>query len=158
MKPDRRSRSELSVLVELRRNSVFMQSRLIARIVTRLHDDGLREYGIGSAQFALLVVLMTSGTTSRAGLGRDLQQSSSTLTRNLQLLLARGWVAETGSAGRRGRAVQISPEGLILLREVGPAWQRAQSKTKRLLGSETVRSIRQAAARLESRQPMALPE
>ena len=145
--------SDLSSFLKLRQNSLFMQSRLIARLITHIHDDDLRRFDIGSSQFAMLVLLITEGALSRADLGRQLRQSSSTLSRNIRLMLEKRWVTEAGRLpSRQGLAIEITQVGLALLCEVEPAWKSAQAKARLMLGPEAARAISDVAGRLERRE------
>jgi DNA-binding MarR family transcriptional regulator len=114
------------VIAEMADTCVLMRTRLLSRVVTALYDDALRPHGLNAPQFALLVVI-----------GRFHQQERSTLTRNLQILQAEGWIDEVaGQARGRARPVVLSPSGIALLHAVDPAWRTAQAQVKNMLGEE----------------------
>jgi DNA-binding MarR family transcriptional regulator len=127
---------------EITRECLLTRTRRISRVITSIYDQALRPYGLNAPQFSLLVLIAKLGGASRAEIGRTNHQERSTLTRNLALLLAEGWVEETVSeAGGRSRPIVISKGGGELLASAGPAWRSAQAKAKRLLGSEGVAAI-----------------
>lgn len=127
---------------EITRECILTRTRRISRVITNIYDQALRPYGLNAPQFSLLVLIAKLGRASRAEIGRANHQERSTLTRNLALLLAEGWVEETiSTAGGRSRPIVISNAGKDLLTSAGPAWRSAQAKTKRLLGGDGVAAI-----------------
>ena len=119
---------------------VMMRTRLVARVLTNIFDEALRPHGIGAAQLAMLLVIFELAPASRAEIGRLHRQDRSTLTRNLKLLLAAGWVEEREAKGRT-RPIVLTRSGMALLREAAPAWRTAQSTSEALLGRKGVAAI-----------------
>ena len=114
---------------------VLTRTRLIARVVTNIYDDALRPFGLGSPQFSLLVVISELAPASRADIGRFNQLDRSTLTRNLQLLLAGGWIEEVAKVeGGRGRPIGLTAAGRKLVVDAAAAWQSAQASAREVLG------------------------
>lgn len=119
---------------EMIQNCLLTRTRQISRVVTAIYDQELRPLGINSPQFSLLVLISAFGPLSRADLGRRNHQDRSTLTRNLQPLIVRGWVAEGQPADDgRSRPLSLTEEGVALLRNAAPAWSAAQAKAKALM-------------------------
>ena len=75
------------VIAEIGSTCVLMRSRLVARLITGIYDEELLPFGIGSALFALLVVIYKNEPANRAKLGRLLHLDRSTLTRHLRAQL-----------------------------------------------------------------------
>ncbi|HEX4247109.1 MAG TPA: MarR family winged helix-turn-helix transcriptional regulator [Pseudonocardia sp.] len=97
--------------------------------------DGSRPFGINSPQFSLLVVSSRLGPVSRAEIGRQ-NQERSTLTRNLQLILAQGWAEEVPhTAGGHGGPIALTEAGRELPRTAAPGWRAAQDRAKLFLGA-----------------------
>ena len=125
------------------------RARLVSRVVTGIYEEELRPLGIKASQLNLLVVMAQSGPIRRADIGRLLHLDSSTLTRNLRVMAANGWIEETadGSDGR-GLPLQVTAKGRSLLRKVGPGWERAQSRAAHLLGGEGKVNLMRLSAKL----------
>ena len=121
---------------EIARHCVLTRTRQISRALTAIYDDAMRPFGIASSQFSLLVLVAEFGPLSRSDLGRRNQHDRSTLTRNLQPLIAHGWIAEgvPGDDGR-SRPLSLTKKGRALLDDVAPAWSAAQSRATALLGA-----------------------
>ena len=134
--------ADAGVVGEITRNCLLTRTRRISRIITNLYDQALRPHGVNAPQFSLLVLIAKLGGASRAEIGRANYQERSTLTRNLALLLAEGWVEEMVSEGSgRSRPLVLSQTGRKLLVSAAPAWRAAQVKAKQLLGEEGVAAI-----------------
>jgi hypothetical protein len=76
------------VIAKMGGTCLLMRTRLISRVITGIYDEKLQPFGIGSAQFALLVVIYQIGPATRAEIGRFQHQNRSVLTRNLKVMLA----------------------------------------------------------------------
>ena len=58
----------------------------------------------------------------------------STLSRNLQGLARKGWIASRTPAGARAARYDATAAGRKALARARPAWQRAQARVERALG------------------------
>src|SRR5260370_24454958 len=82
--------------------------RRTARALTQLYDQALRPLGLRATQFTILQFLSLAGEVSQGHLGEMLAMDSTTLTRTLEIMARRGWIAERrgegrlASVGRRG--------------------------------------------------------
>ena len=113
------------------------RTRYLARVLTGIYDDEVRRFGVQASQVTLLATIAAYGPVRRSDLGRWLQFDSSTLTRNLRVMLANAWVKEV-SDGKDGRGLplQVTPSGAELLQALGPSWRKAQSRAEQLIGSD----------------------
>ena len=113
--------------------------RMTNRVLAGIYDEELRPFGLKSSQLSLLVAVAKAGPVRRTTLGELLSLDPSTLTRNLQVMLRHGWIAEApDDVDHRGAPLKITAKGGKLLESIGPAWQRAQARAKRLLGADGV--------------------
>ena len=143
-----------NVIDEVARTCLLMRTRLISRVVTAMHDEAFRPFGIKSSQLVLLVVISTIEPATRAEIGRYHHQDRSTLTRNLKVILSKGWAEETQDEARgRGRPIVLTKPGKDLLRKAAPAWRVAQTQTKALLGKSAVMVVRDVANRIMNPRP-----
>ena len=130
------------IVSEVSRECLVTRTRKISRVVTGIYDEELRPFGIGSPQFSLLVVVARLQSANRAEIGRANLQDRSTLTRNLQLMLAQGWIEEVPSGeGKKSRSIVITKGGKALLAEAMPGWRKAQLRAKILFGREGVSAV-----------------
>jgi DNA-binding MarR family transcriptional regulator len=128
---------------------LLMRTRLISRVLTALHDEALRAFGIGSAQFALLVVIHEIQPATRSEIGRFHHQDRSTLTRNLKIILSEGWAEEDPAHGNAKRKpIVLTQAGKDLLLAAEPAWRGARIRSKELLGHGGALAVMDMADRI----------
>src|SRR6266851_3857872 len=110
--------------------------RKTARAVTRLYDTALKESGIRSTQFAILVGIAKSQPVSIGKLGDLLVIDGTTLTRSLRLLEKEGLIAISNRAAKRQRFLAVTDRGQHTLARALPAWQKAHERFVAAIGSE----------------------
>jgi len=130
-----------AVVSEIIRACLLTRTRRLSRLITNIYDEALRPFGVNAPQFSLLVLIAKFGPASRAEIGRANYQDRSTLTRNLALLLAEGWVQEIKTDGGRSRPIELSSKGRQLLISAAPAWRQAQVEARKLIGDDAAASI-----------------
>ena len=128
--------SRASIADRIAEECVMTRWRMTNRVLAGIYDEELRPFGLKSTQLSLLVAVAKAEPVRRTTLGELLSLDPSTLTRNLQVMLRQGWIAEApDDVDQRGAPLKITAKGAKLLETIGPAWQRAQARAKRLLGA-----------------------
>ncbi|WER50833.1 MarR family winged helix-turn-helix transcriptional regulator [Cupriavidus sp. WKF15] len=146
---DSRTSIKAGATGEILRSCLLTRTRQISRVLTALYDDALRPFGINAPQLTLLVMIHELGPIGRAALGRRNHHDRSTLTRNLQPLLAQGWIVEgPPDEDGRTRPLAVTSLGRTLLRDAAPAWSVAQTKATAMLGGSSVEAIMDIGRRL----------
>lgn len=135
-------------LARMARECLAVRARLISRVITSLYDDVLRPYKLKISQGNLLVALASVGEARPADLARALKLERSTLSRDVDILKAAGWVESDPPSGGRNQILRLTPAGLALVREALPAWENAQAEAARLLQPDGVEALHKIAARL----------
>ena len=143
------------VIAEIGSTCVLMRSRLVARLITGIYDEELQPFAIGSALFALLVVIYKNEPANRAKLGRLLHLDCSTLTRHLRVILSKGWAEEIryqadtrNKPDGRSRPIVLTKAGKDLLHNAEPAWRVAQANAVALLGKDGLDAVMEIANRI----------
>ncbi|BBD97003.1 MarR family transcriptional regulator [Sphingobium amiense] len=130
-----------ALIDEMAAGCIVTRSRLISRVVTGIYDTALRPFGMNSPQFILLVIIAKFGPMTRSALGRFHKQDRSTLSRNLQIMLDNGWIAESTEGKGRSRPIALTSAGLAALEDLEPAWRASQARSAKLLGAAAVREM-----------------
>ena len=78
-------------------------------------------------------------------LGDVLQLERSTISRNLNLLLKRGWIEAVSSDAKGVREVTLTSAGRKKVESVLPDWRQAQQQAAELLGSAGVKAVQKMA-------------
>ena len=137
------------VIDEIGSTCVLVRTRLISRLITGIHDEKLRPFGISSALFTLLVAIYQIEPATRAEIGRFLHLDRSTLTRHLKVILSEGWAEEVQHhRDGRNRPIVLTKAGKNLLHRAEPAWQVGQAFAAALLGKEGLIAVMDIANRI----------
>jgi len=127
---------------------IAVRLRLLNRVVTNLYDDALRPLGLKVSQLNVLVVTAKLGLAQPAKVCDVLQLDTSTLSRNVERMRARGWLEVVPGADARTQPFRLTAQGRRLLERAVPAWQEAQRQATQLLGDEGIALLNKAANKL----------
>jgi DNA-binding MarR family transcriptional regulator len=92
-------------------------------------------------QYALLINVAREKGLSRTELAQRLGMERTTLTRNLQPILRRGWLKEDRGEDRRAQLLSITPEGKRNLKKGYKCWADAQQEFAKRLGDAPAESL-----------------
>ena len=118
-----------------------LKLRQLGRMVSRHYDHFLAGVGLKSTQYALLSCVVKLGPARPRDLARTLQMDPSTLTRNLQPMVAQGWLAVGEGENARSRLVEATAAGHALRAEAQRAWKSAQTALNQRLGLAQVSAL-----------------
>ncbi|MFH0133381.1 MarR family winged helix-turn-helix transcriptional regulator [Variovorax sp. VaC1] len=123
------------------RGCTSFKVRQLMRRLSQHYDAEVSQSGLKTTQYSLLSHLKRLGATRPVDFAAELKMTASTLSRNLQPLIAAGWVEQTAGADARSRLVALTPEGEDKWREAQQHWKTAQQKLNALLGVERVLAL-----------------
>lgn len=117
-----------------------LKLRQLSRRVTRLYDREVGVTGLKNTQYSLLSHVVLLGPIQPSALAARMKLNASTLTRNMQPLIAQGWIRLEPGVDARSRLLVATDEGKALRAEAQRAWKRAQlSLNERLTPQRVVR-------------------
>jgi DNA-binding MarR family transcriptional regulator len=114
--------------------------RQAARTLTSFYDERLKESGIRVTQFTILQLLNRKPGARIADMVEWLAMDQTTLTRNLALLVDRGWVEVIDRPTGREKCWGMTREGEAKFSETLPLWEAAQAEVERQFGAQRTRS------------------
>ena len=120
--------------LEILRHCGCGRARLVARVVSAIYDDALRDLGIKGGQLTTLALLAYRSGVPTAEVHRHLAMDRSTVSRNLKVMRDRGWLVSGLDPEHGRRVVEITEEGRRIVREALPAWRSAQEEARQVLG------------------------
>lgn len=126
------------------RECIAVRVRMLNRIITGIYDDALRPLGLKASQMNALVVTSKLGVARPAQVCELLQMDTSTLSRNVERMMANGWLEVVPDEDGRSQPFRITPKGAALLEKAVPAWRQAQKKAATILGEQGVAALNQA--------------
>jgi DNA-binding MarR family transcriptional regulator len=127
------------------RTCIAVRLRLLNRVVTGLYDEALRPLGMKVSQLNILVVTAKLGLARPAQVCEILQLDTSTLSRNVERMRAHGWLEVVSEEDARAQPFRLTPQGSRLLEKAVPAWEDAQAKAKKLLGTDGIAVVEKVA-------------
>lgn len=126
---------------KIARECIAMRVRRLNRVVTKIYDDSLRPLGLRTAQQTILVAISLMKIPTPTDIERRLSLEKSTVSRNVDRMHRRGWVAFVPGEDGRSHHLKLTAKGVKLLRESTAVWQVAQKKVASLLGKEGVTAL-----------------
>jgi DNA-binding MarR family transcriptional regulator len=112
--------------------------RQLSRALTRHYDAYVAASGLKITQYSLLSYVVRQGPIQPVVLAQQMGLEASTLTRNLQPLMAQGWVEMGPGADARSRLIHATDAGRAKHTEAQRAWKQAQLALNARLGDARV--------------------
>src|SRR5262245_50956454 len=121
---------------------ISIRVRMLSRVITAIYDETFRSTGLTANQFNMLVVLMKMQKPSAKSVARSLKMETSTVSRNLERMMKRGWITIQGQVGRK-QQLAVTKKGTELIENALPAWREAQRRAQALLGKKEFKTLSQ---------------
>jgi DNA-binding MarR family transcriptional regulator len=118
-----------------------LKLRQLNRRVSQHYDRIVGATGLKTSQYSLLSHVVKLGPVRPGELAGHMEMDASTLTRNLQPLVAQGWVGVGPGDDGRSRFVTVTDAGRDKRAEAQREWKRAQLALNIRLGVATVAQL-----------------
>jgi DNA-binding MarR family transcriptional regulator len=118
-----------------------LKLRQLGRVVTRHYDACIVPTGLKITQYSLLSHVVRLGPIRPSDLAQRMQLEPSTLTRNLQPLIADGLLRLGPGEDGRSRLVEATPAGRAKRAQAQRAWKQAQLALNERLGVRRVMAL-----------------
>lgn len=123
------------------RGCTHFKTRQLSRLLSRHYDAELAAAGLKTTQYSLLGHVLHLGPLAPGELARQMGLDASTLTRNLQPLVAAGWLVQAAGPDARTRSISLTDAGRDKHAQAQRCWKEAQLKINALLGAERVAAL-----------------
>ncbi len=120
------------------RGCTNLKLRQLSRVVSRHYDAFVAPTGLKNTQYSLLSHVALAGPIRPSDLAQRMRIDASTLTRNLQPLIAQGWLTLGPGENARSRLVAVTEAGRQKRAEGQRAWKQAQLALNEQLGEHRV--------------------
>jgi DNA-binding MarR family transcriptional regulator len=115
--------------------------RQLSRVVTRHYDAYVAASGLKNTQYSLLSHVVLFGPIRPSDLAQRMRMDASTLTRNLQPLVAQGWLRQGPGENARTRLIEATDAGRAKRLEAQRAWKQAQLALNAQLGVDRIAAL-----------------
>ena len=127
---------------------IAVRLRLLNRVVTNFYDDALRPLGLKVSQLNILVVTAKLRLAQPAKVCDILHLDTSTLSRNVERMRAKGWLEVVPGEDARTQPFRLTSQGKRLLERAAPAWEKGQQQAGELLGDDGLTMLTKTASKL----------
>ena len=115
---------------------VCFNLRRAARLVTQRYERALKNCGLKATQYSLLMAARGNDGILLTQMARRLGMDRTSLTRNLNVMVAKGLVTVKTGDDKRERKISVTPEGLKVLEDAVVIWRNVQDEIVNSLGPE----------------------
>jgi len=115
-----------------------LKLRQLMRRVAQRYDAEMGHAGLKGTQYSLLSHVVKLGPLRPVDLAAQMNVDASTLSRNLQPMIAAGWLVLEAGPDARSRLVQATEAGHAKRSEAQRRWRVAQEGLNETLGPERV--------------------
>jgi DNA-binding MarR family transcriptional regulator len=119
-----------------------------ARSLVRGFEARVKHLGLSAPQFTSLSLLAGFGELTVTQIADRIGTDRTTMTRNLEVMRVKGWIAPAVSDDLRLHIWTITPTGRALLSEAMPAWREWQAHVVKIFGHDTATTILSAMGKL----------
>ena len=112
-----------------------LKLRQLMRRVAQHYDAEVGKTGLKGTQYSLLSYVVKLGPIRAVDLAAAMRVSTSTLSRNLQPLIASGWIEVNAGDDARSRLISATEAGQTKRTEAQRKWRIAQEGINATLGS-----------------------
>jgi DNA-binding MarR family transcriptional regulator len=130
------------------RNCIALRLRSLNRVVTNLYDDALRSLGLKISQLNIMVATAKLGLAHPSQVCHILHLDTSTLSRNVERMRAKGWLEVVPAEDARTQPFRLTPQGRRLLERAIPVWEKAQEQASEMLDKEGIAMLDRTAQKL----------
>jgi len=128
-------------LVGVGPSCVAYRMRMLSRVISGIYDELLAPLQLKGSQLNVLATLARRGPAAPTDLCAVLKMDKSTLSRNLERMGKRGWLAVRPGEDNRTHLVELTAKGTKLLQDAYPLWRKAQAEAARRLGEEGLTAL-----------------
>ena len=145
-KRSKSSQSEVEAYAsELGKTCIGVRVRIMARHVSGIYEQQLRESKLTIGQMNMLTAMINIGEkhASASKLSGALCMEKSTVSRNLDKMESQGWIRRNEPTQGRLETLTVTASGRKVYANAYPGWSKAQQLVADELGDELVEAIMQ---------------
>ena len=129
-------------------NCLTFNLQRAVRSMVRGFEASIQGAGLTAPQFSTLAMLFGYGERTVGQMADYMGTDRTTLTRNLDLIAAKGWIEAIETEDRRLRVWRLTETGRDRLEAAMPAWKEWQARLVGVLGEDAARGLLAAASKL----------
>ncbi len=123
-----------------------------ANAVMDYYDNAFAKNNITTKQFSLLINLSRMEEANVVELAEYVNLERSTVTRNLKILISKGWVCDLAKENSRSHRYTVTEEGHKQIENSLPIWNKCQSDIENFIGKENIKVLSDILYKLQNLQ------
>lgn len=105
------------------------------------YDEALSNAGITTKQYSLLLRLSRLEQANIVELAEYVNLERSTVTRNLKILISKGWICDIAEKNKRSHKYIVTEKGKEQIKKTEIYWEKCQKEIKKLLGEKRIQNL-----------------
>jgi len=138
MKQEQITNKEMDMVLQ---DCFLHRIRLLSRTITSIFDEALKPMDLKVTQMNMLGVVTKLGPISPSDMCQRLSMDKSTLSRNVDRLIAYGWLELIPGENSRSHQLKITEKGKEIMNRAIKYWKQAQAKTRKILGKDGSKAV-----------------
>ena len=130
---------------------VAYRMRMLSRVISGIYDELLAPLQLTGSQLNVLATLARRGPAAPTDLCAVLWMDKWTLSRTLERMGKRGWLAMRPRKDNRTHVVELTAKGTKLLQDAYPLWRKAQAEATSRIGDEGIAGLKTLTKKLGGR-------
>ncbi|MBX7205342.1 MAG: MarR family winged helix-turn-helix transcriptional regulator [Bacteroidia bacterium] len=123
--------------------------RRLHRLLNQHYQQAYKPFGLQGTMVPIMFMVGKMPGINQKTLADRLVLDQSTMSRDIQKLYSKGWIAVYKGDDPRNSELYITNEGYKLLEKVAPVWQQLHNRTSSLLGSFNIQLLDQLSLALQ---------
>jgi DNA-binding MarR family transcriptional regulator len=127
--------------------------RRASQAITEVYNRFLASSGLNVNQYSLLKHIKHLEPVSVSDLALHVRLDRTTVVRNLKSMEKNGFVTDNSMKGTRNRQLELTDEGLKVLRKAEVDWLEAQKFIEEYLGNDAMNTLTSLLSKIEALVP-----
>ena len=116
--------------------------RKLHRILNNAYQKKINAFGLRGSMLSILFIVGKKEKINQRTLADMLVLDESTMSRDIQALMSKGWISRRRSSeDRRKYDLEVTEEGFKLLERVSPIWLKLHQSVETILGQHQIAQI-----------------
>lgn len=124
--------------------------RRLHRTIDGAYQQMMRPYSLRGSMLSILFIVGKRQNTNQKTLSTMLVLDESTISRDLKKLIERGLISYSVGSDNRNKELELTSNGVLLVNEIAPQWNRLHQLFENVLGEEHNKMIDEITERIKT--------
>lgn len=115
--------------------------RKLHRLINSAYMKNLKPFGLRGSMLSILFIIGKRPGINQKTIADILILDQSTMSRDLKKLIDNQWISKKNGKDSRHKSLELTDEGIQLLENVTPVWERMHHTVEEILGKHNLQQI-----------------